>query len=155
LKIFIAFSTLIILFGCSSLPRFYLKELVKSEKGNSTVISSNESKIETFNNLPNSVESVTGVASFYSDAFDGKKTANGETYNMLELTAAHRTYPFNTMIRVINLANNKSVIVRINDRGPVPEDRIIDLSLGAAIQLGMDKTGLQEVRLEVIEIGIN
>ncbi|PIQ11285.1 MAG: hypothetical protein COW71_01040 [Ignavibacteriales bacterium CG18_big_fil_WC_8_21_14_2_50_31_20] len=82
-------------------------------------------------------------------------TANGEIYNMYELTAAHKTYPFNTMIRVTNLANNKTVIVRVNDRGPVPENRIIDLSLGAAIQLGMDNAGVQEVRLEIIEFGIN
>nr|MDA3859837.1 septal ring lytic transglycosylase RlpA family protein [Melioribacteraceae bacterium] len=73
---------------------------------------------------------------------------------MYELTAAHRTYPFNTMIRVVNLKNNKTIIIRINDRGPFVEGRIIDLSLGAAIQLGMDKTGIQEVRLEIIEWGI-
>lgn len=155
MKIFIVIFSLTILFGCSSSPRFYSRDLVKSEKRNKAVISPNKSKIETFHNLPNSVESVIGIASFYSDDFDGKMTANGETYNMYEFTAAHRTYPFNTMIRVINLANNKSIIVRINDRGPIPEDRIIDLSLGAAIQLDMDKTGVQEVRLEVIELGIN
>jgi rare lipoprotein A len=147
--------------GCTASPRFYSSTSNLKENSNTRRFSSEESKIDTLRNLStlertsNSLETVTGLASFYADDFDGKQTANGETYNMYELTAAHRTYPFNTMIRVVNLANNKSVIVRINDRGPVPENRIIDLSLGAAKQLGMENSGVQEVRLEIIEIGIN
>ncbi len=143
-----------LLVGCSSAPRFYYKEPSKVVKENKKSFPSEVRKIDTFHNPSNSIESVTGFASFYADAFDGKMTANGETYNMYELTAAHKTYPFNTMIRVVNLANNKTVIVRINDRGPFIEGRIIDLSLGAATQLSMDKTGVQEVRLEIIEWGI-
>jgi rare lipoprotein A len=142
------------LLGCSSAPRFYSKKAVAVEKETKRNFSSEGDKIDTFHNPSNSIESVTGFASFYADAFDGKMTANGEIYNMYELTAAHKTYPFNTMIRVVNLANNKTVIIRINDRGPFIEGRIIDLSLGAATQLGMDKTGVQEVRLEIIEWGI-
>jgi len=155
LKTLITLLLIAILLSCSSAPRFNSKQVEKFEKRNRTFFSSNETQIDTFYNLSNSVETVVGLASFYADDFDGKMTANGEIYNMYELTAAHKTYPFNTMIRVTNLANNKTVIVRVNDRGPVPENRIIDLSLGAAIQLGMDNAGVQEVRLEIIEFGIN
>lgn len=155
MKTLITLLLIAILLSCSSAPRFNSKQVEKFEKRNRTFFSSNETQIDTFYNLSNSVETVVGLASFYADDFDGKMTANGEIYNMYELTAAHKTYPFNTMIRVTNLANNKTVIVRVNDRGPVPENRIIDLSLGAAIQLGMDNAGVQEVRLEIIEFGIN
>jgi rare lipoprotein A len=154
--------TLVILLGCSSAPRFHSKDPINIESkraffnSDTTITVSNDStQIDTLNNLSNYVEKVTGLASFYSKSFNGKKTASGEIYNMYELTAAHRSYPFNTMIRVVNTANDKSVIVRVNDRGPVKKARIIDLSLGAAMQLGIDKTGVQEVRLEVIEFGIN
>jgi len=155
LKTFIILLVVAILLSCSASPRFSSKQVEKFGKRNRTFFSSNESKIDTLYNLSNSSETVFGLASFYADDFDGKMTANGEIYNMYELTAAHRTYPFNTMIRVTNIANNKTVIVRINDRGPVPENRIIDLSLGTAIQLGMNKSGVQEVKLEIIEFGIN
>jgi len=144
-----------LLVGCSSSPRFYSDNSSRIKKENKRTFTSEESIIDTLHNLSNAIESVTGFASFYADDFDGKKTSNGETYNMYELTAAHKTYPFNTMIRVVNLANNRSVIIRINDRGPFIEGRIIDLSLGAATQLGMDKTGIQKVRLEIIEWGID
>ena len=141
--------------SCTSSPRFYSDNSLPVVKKKNRFFVSEEPQIDTLRNLPNNIESVIGLASFYSDDFDGKQTANGETYNMYELTAAHQTYPFNTMIRVVNLANDKTVIVRINDRGPFVEGRIIDLSLGAAIQLGMDKSGIQKVRLEIIEWGIN
>ena len=156
MKRFSVFLLLLVLVSCVSSPRFHSNKYIKEEPRDVQFFSNEkeESKIDTLNNLPNEIESVTGFASFYSDEFDGKTTANGETYNMYELTAAHQTYPFNTMIRVVNLANDKTVIVRINDRGPFVDNRIIDLSLGAAIQLGMDKTGIQEVRLEIIEWGI-
>ncbi len=144
------------LVSCVSSPRFHSNKYNKDELRDVRFFSNEneDSKIDTLYNLSNKIESVTGFASFYADDFEGKTTANGETYNMYELTAAHQTYPFNTMIRVVNLENNKTVIVRINDRGPFVDNRIIDLSLGAAIKLGMDKTGIQEVRLEIIEWGI-
>ncbi len=151
---YLILSVLIILAGCSSAPRFYTNIPSIIEKENKRTFTSEASKIDTLHNLPNNIVTVTGFASFYADDFNGKQTANGETYNMYELTAAHRTYPFNTMIRVVNLSNNKTIIIRINDRGPFVDGRIIDLSLGAAIQLDMDDTGIQEVRLEIIEWGI-
>ncbi len=155
MNIFLILSVLIFFVGCTSAPRFYSGKPSGAEKESKRIFNSEETKIDTLHNPSNAIETVTGYASFYADDFDGKITANGEVYNMYELTAAHRTYPFNTMIRVVNLENNKTVIIRINDRGPVPENRIIDLSLGAAIQLGMKDTGIQKVRLEIIEWGIN
>jgi rare lipoprotein A len=91
-----------------------------------------------------------GMASYYADEFHGRPTANGETYDMHDLTAAHRTLPFNTRVRVTNLANNKSVVVRINDRGPFVGDRIIDLSLRAAQELSMIGPGTARVTLEIL-----
>lgn len=89
-----------------------------------------------------------GVASWYGPGFHGRKTANGERFNTYDLTAAHKTLPFNTIVRVINLSNDKSVIVRINDRGPFSKGRIIDLSKAAKEEIGMG--GLADVRIEVI-----
>lgn len=94
-----------------------------------------------------------GRASWYGPEFHGKRTANGETYNMNQLTAAHRTLPFNTRVRVDNLENGQSVIVRINDRGPYIGNRIIDLSREAATQLGMIRNGTANVRLYLLEEG--
>ena len=92
-----------------------------------------------------------GVASWYGRRFHGKRTSSGERYNMNDLTAAHRTLPFDTLVRVINLKNNRSVTVRINDRGPFSESsRIIDLSYAGAKRLGIVRAGMAEVRLEVI-----
>ena len=94
-----------------------------------------------------------GIASYYAHDFHGRLTSNGETYDMNGLTAAHRTFPFGTKVRVTNLENNLSVIVRINDRGPFVEGRIIDLSLGAAKTIGSVQAGTVTVRLEVLEWG--
>lgn len=94
-----------------------------------------------------------GVASYYADDFHGKLTSNGERYNMHDLTAAHRTFPFGTKVRVTNLSNGKTVVIRVNDRGPFVEGRIIDLSLGAAKQLEMIASGTSPVRLEVLQWG--
>lgn len=104
---------------------------------------------ETLEALESSVE----TASYYADKFNGRKTANGEIYNMHDLTAAHISYPFNTICRVTNLKNQKSVIVRINDRKPDTNDRSIDLSLGAAKEIDMVKGGLTEVRVDILEWG--
>jgi rare lipoprotein A len=95
----------------------------------------------------------TGKASFYADKFEGVFTASGEKYKHNKLTAAHKTLPFGTKVRVTNLANNQSVEVVINDRGPYVEDRIIDLSKAAAEQLGFINKGLADVKLEVVDPG--
>ena len=94
-----------------------------------------------------------GVASWYGGKFHGRTTANGERYDMYAHTAAHRTLPFNTVVRVIHLGTGATTVVRINDRGPFVNNRIIDLSLAAARDLDMVRTGTARVRLEVIEAG--
>ena len=94
-----------------------------------------------------------GIASFYADQFHGKITYSGEVYNMHGLTAAHPSLPMNTVIRVTNLANNKSVVIKINDRMPKHPDRIIDLSYGTAKYLGMEEAGLAKVKVEVLKKG--
>ncbi len=91
-----------------------------------------------------------GTASWYGSYFDGKPTASGEPYNMFDLTAAHPALPLGSYVRVTNLRNRRSVVVRINDRGPIVPGRIIDLSYGAAHALHMNKAGLQRVRLDVV-----
>jgi len=91
-----------------------------------------------------------GVASYYGDGFHGNLTANGETFDMYSLTCAHLTLPFDTIIRVTNLDNNREVTVRVNDRGPYVGGRIIDLSTGAAEELGMLEAGIANVLLRVI-----
>lgn len=91
-----------------------------------------------------------GVASWYGPNFHGKLTSNGEVYNMYAMTAAHKTFPMNTVLRVTNLSNRKSIVVRINDRGPFVDDRIIDLSKKAATRLGVIKHGTTKVKLEVL-----
>ena len=91
-----------------------------------------------------------GLASWYGPDFHTKKTSNGETYNMYAHTAAHKTFPMNTVVKVYNLENGKSTIVRINDRGPFVDGRIIDLSNAAAKDIDMIKVGTAKVRLEVI-----
>ena len=95
----------------------------------------------------------TGIASWYGNKFHGRTTANGETYNMYEYTAAHKTLPFNSIIKVISLKTGLSTLVRINDRGPFIDGRIIDLSLSAAKDLNLVKEGIAEVSLEIIELG--
>ncbi|MFS2127254.1 septal ring lytic transglycosylase RlpA family protein [Pseudomonas sp. Pseusp97] len=89
-----------------------------------------------------------GTASYYGKAHHGKRTASGERFNQNALTAAHRTLPFGTRVKVTNLDNGRSVVVRINDRGPFGRGRIIDLSRAAAEQLNMLRSGTAPVRLE-------
>ncbi len=91
-----------------------------------------------------------GPASWYGKLFHGKQTASGETYNMYEMTAAHPELPLGTRVKVTNLKNDKTVIVRVNDRGPLVPGRIIDLSYGAAQALGFSEKGVQKVRLDIV-----
>ncbi len=93
----------------------------------------------------------TGIAAYYSNVFQGRKTASGERYDKNALTAAHNRYAFGTKLRVTNLKNNKSVTVRVNDRGPHTAGRIIDLSRKAANELGFVKEGLTKVSIEVLQ----
>ncbi|MCU1320723.1 MAG: rare lipoprotein [Acidobacteriaceae bacterium] len=91
-----------------------------------------------------------GVASWYGSVLDGHKTASGETFDMNDMTAAHRSLPFGTLVRVVDLHTRKSVVVRINDRGVLFPERVIDLSVGAAEKLGIRRSGIANVRLDVL-----
>jgi peptidoglycan lytic transglycosylase len=92
----------------------------------------------------------TGYASYYARAHDGLRTASGERYDMDEMTAAHPTLPFGTRVRVTNLQNGRHAVVRINDRGPFKRGRVIDVSYAAARKLGLVRSGIAKVRLEVL-----
>lgn len=98
---------------------------------------------------------ITGKASYYGAEFHGRKTSSGEVFDMNALTAAHRELPFGTICRVTNLMNGKEVVVKINDRGPFVEDRIIDLSYGAAKAIDGVISGVMEVKVEVLKFGEN
>ncbi len=135
LKILSSITVIISFVSCSSTIRF--------------ADNNNEKDVET--NSLNRTE--IGEASYYAEEFNGRITSSGEKYDMNDLTAAHPTYPFNTILRVTNLSNNKSVVVRINDRMPDFKGRIIDLSLLAAKKIEMINVGVQKVKLEVIKWG--
>ncbi|KQT82203.1 septal ring lytic transglycosylase RlpA family protein [Aurantimonas sp. Leaf443] len=92
----------------------------------------------------------SGSASYYGKQFHGRRTANGERFNMNSMTAAHRTLPFGTKVKVTNSVNGRSVVVRINDRGPFHGNRVIDLSRGAAQSIGMISSGVAKVKLDVV-----
>jgi len=93
----------------------------------------------------------SGIASWYGDDFHGKLTANGESYDMYSLSAAHKTLPLPTLVRVTNLENGRSVVVRVNDRGPFVKDRLIDLSYAAANALGFMDKGTTHVRVQTLD----
>ena len=96
--------------------------------------------------------SAQGVASWYGQKFHGHKTANGETYDMFAMSAAHKTLPLPSIVRVTNLANGKQAVVRVNDRGPFHDNRIIDLSYAAALKLDVLSTGTANVKLDVLHV---
>ena len=94
-----------------------------------------------------------GISSYYGEKFHGKLTANGEIFDMYGVTAAHKEFPFNTVARVTNENNGKSLIIRINDRGPYIDGRILDCSFGAAKKLGFVSDGMAPVKIEIMEWG--
>lgn len=95
----------------------------------------------------------TGKASYYADKFHGRKTTSGELYDKRKFTAAHKTLPFNTLVKITSKKNSKSVIVRVNDRGPHVKDRVIDLSRVAAEKIDLVKHGIASVTLTVVGKG--
>ncbi len=98
-------------------------------------------------------DQLEGIASYYADDFHGRKTSSGEVYDMHALTAAHRTLPFKTIVNVKNLDNGRTIILRINDRGPFKDNRVIDISYKAALELGMISKGTAPVVIEILELG--
>ncbi len=149
----ICFVIACVFIGCTSTPRF------AERNGNSHKETSSKESEPAPSAQPERTSSdkplltLEGIASYYADDFNGKQTSNGENFDMNSFTAAHRTFPFGTKIRVTNLENSKTVIVRVNDRGPYKEGRMIDLSRGAAQAIDLVRTGTARVRLEVLEWG--
>lgn len=97
-----------------------------------------------------SADSSEGKVAYYGKKFNGRKTASGERFNAGAMTMAHKTLPFGTVVKVTNIKNNKSVVVRVNDRGPSTPDRIGDLTSGAASKIRMIRTGVIDAKLEVV-----
>ncbi|MCH7731976.1 MAG: septal ring lytic transglycosylase RlpA family protein [Candidatus Marinimicrobia bacterium] len=139
IKVILFFLVLSFIFGCATSPRYKSGERHKGSR-------------ET-TKIKKRTKTIIGISSYYAEDFHGKLTANGEVYDMYGLTAAHKTLPLNTIIRVTNLDNQKSIILRINDRGPFVKDRILDCSYGAAVKLGFVGQGTAKVKIEVIELG--
>ena len=143
-KIFIL---ILLFFSCVVSPRY------TSSSGKSNTV-----KVKQYKNSKpstNNKKSLKGISSWYGPNFHGKLTANGEVYDMYGVTAAHKTLPLNTVVRVTNLENSRSIILRINDRGPYVGNRILDCSMGAAKKLGFYTAGTAMVKIEVIEFGDN
>lgn len=134
IRFLVLISLLIIGFGCAQSIRF-----------------SNDSGSDDTEITTGTSQVITGKASYYGEKFHGRHTASGEVYDMNKLTAAHRTMMFGTRLKVTNLWNNRSVIVRVNDRGPFKKGRVLDLSKAAARELDMIVAGVVDVRIEVIE----
>lgn len=107
--------------------------------------------------VPTSAQSVgeteTGLAAVYSNRLPGRTTASGQVYDRTQLTAAHKTLPFGTEVKVTNARNGRSVVLRVTDRGPVQVGRILDISPAAARQLGMSPLSMREVTLEIVKVG--
>ena len=144
-KIYLLIIIVALISSCSNSPRTGPAKPNITNKGKPPTL-------KTSSNVKNR-KVMTGVSSFYAEDFHGKLTANGEVYDMYGLTAAHKTLPLNTIVRVTNIENNKSLILRINDRGPYVKGRILDCSYGAAKKLEFVNQGTTKVKIEVIEWG--
>ena len=153
----------LIYYSCTPSPRYKAapssfseirsnKNSVKNKKNTKKNKKNYSDKKETYN--PKKLV-YKGISSFYGPKFHGKLTANGEVYDMYGITAAHKEIPLNTVARVTNLDNGKSLILRINDRGPYIDGRILDCSYGAAKKLDFLTQGTANVKIEVIEWGDN
>lgn len=147
------FSLLLILAGFTAVSEIATEE--EEPKFEEMITSVNEVTNEN-TTIINYIDKGTMRASWYGPRFHGKTTANGETFDQEALTAAHRDYRFGTLLRLTNPTNNKSVIVRINDRGPYVHGRHIDLSRAAAEQIGMIRRGVMKLEVEQVSLkGVN
>ncbi len=133
-RLFIAAGIALTVVGCATPPELVIAQTPKKE-----------------DSIYSTQSVQTGKASYYYGRWIGRKTANGEIYRASDVTAAHKTLPFNTKVRVTNLKNGKQVIVRINNRGPFIKGRIIDLSLEAAKRVEMTKAGVVPVKLDILK----
>lgn len=126
--------------------------IINPIKGKKTVVNTTTSESMDIAEAVNvAKEKISGIVSWYADKFHGKKTSSGEAYNKNEFTAAHKTLPFGTKVKVTNEKNGKSVIVKINDRGPHTKNRLMDLSRAAFTEIGSTNAGILNVEIEVVE----
>ena len=128
--------------GCTPNPHFRADKVARSQKK-----SKNNKKLTGFERVQ------YGISSYYGPKFHGKPTANGEIFDMYKVSAAHRYLAIGTLIKVTNLDNNKTLNMRINDRGPYVNNRILDCSYAAALKLGFVEKGTANIKLEVLEMG--
>ena len=146
-----------IFFSCVASPRYSSQSPSKENKtpkiSKNTTPSMGSSRYSSGNNSSIRSESIIGVSSWYGPNFHGKLTANGEVFDQYGVTAAHKTLPLGTVVRVTNLDNSKSIILRINDRGPYIDGRMLDCSYGAAKKLGFMSIGTANVKIDIIEVG--
>ena len=157
----IAFIILLVCISCTNSPRYgNTSGVIKNKKTNRAAPQKKKVKSKAIFIDPKTVNTnvkhkkrMVGISSFYAEDFHGKLTANGEIYDMYGLTAAHKTLPLNTVARVTNLENGKSLILRINDRGPYIVGRMLDCSYGAAKKLDFIKQGKTKVQVDIIEWG--
>ena len=150
IRLFILVLIGVLCVNCAPSPRY------KSGKSSITAPKKEKKKSDKQNKTPSfnkSKKVYKGISSFYGPKFHGKLTANGEIFDMYGVTAAHKEFPFNTVTRVTNEKNGKSLIIRINDRGPYVDGRILDCSFGAAKKLGFVGEGTAPVKIEILEWG--
>jgi rare lipoprotein A len=156
------YNVIVIIIVLSSLQSCYNVHSVQLEQNRNSFVLTTDSRHTSYHQVSDDEQSdlshdsseqflIYGKASFYGSEFNGRKTANGEIYDENVLTAAHRTLPFGTFLSVTNTRNNRSVIVRINDRGPFHPHRILDVSKLAAEELDMIKYGVAEIEAEILD----
>lgn len=129
------------------LPALLTKNLIL----NSDLLNKVANEITAKDIVEKANKKISGIVSWYADKFHGKKTSSGELYNKEELTAAHKTLPFGTKVKVTNTRNGKSVIVKVNDRGPHTKSRLMDLSRAAFSSIGSTSSGTLNVEMEIID----
>jgi len=149
------FCSMGLLMNCTPSPRFTTRPQPNTSAEMTASTNTDTESVPLLSTRYTAGDSFIGVASYYGPKFHGRKTANGETFDMYGITAAHKTLPFNTVIRVTHLATNQSTLVRINDRGPFIPGRMLDLSYGAARKIGLVTPGTGEVQVEIVELGDN
>lgn len=153
---FLSFVCVLMLAGCASRPAYRPSASMPPAAGTEGGMRGNQSPYKvlgkTYEVMPSSLGYLEiGIASWYGKKFHGRLTSNGEKFNMYDFTAAHRSLPLPTIVRVTNLDNGRKVIVRVNDRGPFHDDRLIDLSYETAVRLGFADKGIAPVVVEALD----
>ena len=143
----------LLLTSCSVSPRYSSSSSNSNKKVTKNYSAKKNSKNNSKKNDFKVGDIINGISSWYGPNFHGKLTANGEVYDQYGVTAAHKKIPLGTVVRVTNTDNGKSVILRINDRGPYVGNRILDCSYGAATKLGFKNLGTANVEIKIIELG--